>query len=64
MNDDCHQDGWALFVAYLYFSKYGSIRLGREDSRPEYNDLTWSVTASGSSEKLVQSSCEHCTEAA
>ena len=40
------QDGWALFVGYLYFSKYGSIRLGREDSRPEYNDLTWSVTAS------------------
>jgi len=35
------QDGWALFVGYLYFSKYGSIRLGREDSRPEYNDLTW-----------------------
>ena len=47
------QDGWALFVGYLYFSKYGSIRLGREDSRPEYNDLTWSVTAS---DKLVQSS--------
>jgi len=47
------QDGWALFVGYLYFSKYGNIRLGREDSRPEYNDLTWSVTAS---DKLVQSS--------
>ena len=40
---ECPQDGWALFVAYIYFSKYGSIRLGREDSRPEYNDLTWSV---------------------
>jgi len=35
------QDGWALFVIYLYFSKYGNIKLGREDSVPEYPDLTW-----------------------
>lgn len=32
-----------MFVVYIYFSKYGNIRLGNDDSRPEYNDLTWSV---------------------
>jgi len=35
------QNGWILFVVYLYFSKYSNIRLGPEDSRPEYSDVSW-----------------------
>jgi len=23
------------------FSKYGSLRLGRADEKPEFNDITW-----------------------
>ncbi len=30
-----------VFVIYIAFSKYGSIRLGDDDSRPEYSNLTW-----------------------
>ncbi len=30
-----------VFVIYIAFSKYGSIRLGDDDSRPEYSNVTW-----------------------
>merc|ERR1719234_2146937 len=35
------QDAWAVFIIYLFFSKYGSVRLGPEGSTPEYNDASW-----------------------
>ncbi|WP_182201336.1 glycine betaine uptake BCCT transporter [Paraliobacillus salinarum] len=30
-----------LFSIYLMFSRYGSIRLGKDGDRPEYNTITW-----------------------
>ncbi len=30
-----------VFVVYIAFGKYGRIRLGEDDSRPEYRNLTW-----------------------
>lgn len=30
-----------LFSIYLMFSRYGSIRLGKDGDRPEYNRITW-----------------------
>lgn len=30
-----------IFVVYIAFGKYGKIRLGGDDSRPEYSNLTW-----------------------
>src|SRR6056297_749830 len=30
-----------LFVIWLYFSPYGSIRLGKDSDRPVYKDTTW-----------------------
>lgn len=30
-----------VFVVYIAFGKYGKIRLGGDDSRPEYSNLTW-----------------------
>jgi glycine betaine transporter len=30
-----------LFSLYLAFSKYGKIKLGEDDSEPEYSTLTW-----------------------
>ena len=30
-----------IFVVYVAFGKYGRIRLGGDDSRPEYKNLTW-----------------------
>lgn len=30
-----------VFVVYVAFGKYGKIRLGGDDSRPEYSNLTW-----------------------
>ena len=29
------------FIIYIGFSKYGKIRLGSDDSRPEYSNMTW-----------------------
>ena len=29
------------FIVYFAFSKYGKIRLGSDDSRPEYSNMTW-----------------------
>ncbi len=33
--------GFVAFVVYLMFSKYGNIRLGKDDEKPEYGLLTW-----------------------
>jgi len=30
-----------LFVVWLFFSAYGSIKLGKDDDDPEYSRLTW-----------------------
>lgn len=30
-----------LFALFLIFSKYGNIRLGKDDAKPEYNYITW-----------------------
>jgi len=30
-----------IFLLYLMFSRYGNIRLGRNDSRPEYSFFSW-----------------------
>lgn len=30
-----------VFVVYVAFGKYGNVRLGGDDSRPEYSNLTW-----------------------
>eukprot|EP00088_Acartia_fossae_P056450 TRINITY_DN6574_c0_g1_i10.p1 TRINITY_DN6574_c0_g1~~TRINITY_DN6574_c0_g1_i10.p1 ORF type:complete len:871 (-),score=132.30 TRINITY_DN6574_c0_g1_i10:960-3572(-) len=35
------QDIWAVFIIIICFSKYGNIKLGKDDSVPEYNDATW-----------------------
>ncbi|MGL5329858.1 MAG: BCCT family transporter [Peptostreptococcaceae bacterium] len=30
-----------IFAGFLAFSKYGSIRLGKDDDRPEFSNLSW-----------------------
>lgn len=30
-----------VFILYVAFGKYGKIRLGGDDSRPEYSNMTW-----------------------
>jgi choline/glycine/proline betaine transport protein len=32
---------FVVFLVYLMFSKYGQIRLGRNDSKPEYSFFSW-----------------------
>lgn len=32
---------FVLFLIYLMFSKYGNIRLGRNDSKPKYSFFSW-----------------------
>jgi len=32
---------FVLFLAYLMFSKYGNIRLGRNNSKPQYSFFSW-----------------------
>jgi len=32
------QDIWALFIIWLYFSKYSNLKLGREDEEVEFSD--------------------------
>jgi len=34
-------DIWAIFVIFVYLSKYGDMVLGKEGDVPEYNDATW-----------------------
>jgi choline/carnitine/betaine transport len=35
------QDAWSLFMIVLYFSKYGNLKLGKDDEEPEYSAVTW-----------------------
>ena len=32
---------WLIFLAYVALSRYGNLRLGDKDSRPEYGNLSW-----------------------
>ena len=32
---------WVLFLAWVAFSRYGTLRLGKDDDRPEYGNLSW-----------------------
>ncbi len=32
---------WVLFVVYIFFSKYGKIKLGKDDDEPEFSDMTY-----------------------
>jgi len=34
---------WAVFVIYLYFSKYADLKLGDPDDKPMFNNVTWFV---------------------
>lgn len=33
--------GFVVFILYVAFSKYGKIRLGRDNSEPEYSTFSW-----------------------
>ncbi len=33
--------GFLVFVGYLAFSRYGKIRLGKDDEQPEFRTATW-----------------------
>merc|ERR1719482_2604004 len=35
------QDVWCFFLLYIMASKYGKIKLGKDDEKPRYNDFTW-----------------------
>ena len=35
------QAAWAIFVVSLFFSKFGNVKLGSEESSPEYNNASW-----------------------
>ena len=35
------QDVWAVFIVVLYFSKYGDMKLGKDDEKPEFKDATY-----------------------
>ena len=32
---------WLIFLLFLAFSRFGNVRLGDEDSRPEYTNVSW-----------------------
>jgi choline/carnitine/betaine transport len=33
--------GFLLFVGYLAFSRYGKVKLGRDEDEPEFNTVSW-----------------------
>ena len=35
------QDMWSVFIVVLYFSKYGNMKLGRDDEKPEFSDASY-----------------------
>ncbi|EKX48971.1 hypothetical protein GUITHDRAFT_68154 [Guillardia theta CCMP2712] len=37
------QDIWCVFVVYIAFSKYGNIKLGKDDEKPAFSDFSWFV---------------------
>ena len=34
-------DVWTIFVIVLYFSKYGNMKLGKPDDKPDFGDATY-----------------------
>lgn len=32
---------WLVFIAIVYFSKYGELKLGRDDDEPEFSDASY-----------------------
>ena len=35
------QDGWFVFLMVIYFSKYGEMKLGKDDEEPEFSDVSY-----------------------
>ncbi|RMX43466.1 hypothetical protein pdam_00001886 [Pocillopora damicornis] len=35
------QDVWAVFIIVLYFSKYGKMKLGKPDDKPDFSDASY-----------------------
>lgn len=35
------QDAWFVFLIIVYFSKYGNIKLGKDDEEPEFSDVSY-----------------------
>jgi len=35
------QDVWVVFLIYICCTRYGNLRLGAENEKPRFNDLTW-----------------------
>ena len=35
------QDIWFIFILVVYFSKYGKMKLGRDDEEPEFSDAAY-----------------------
>lgn len=35
------QNVWIIFLVWLCFSRFGNLKLGRSDEKPEFNDLSW-----------------------
>ena len=35
------QDVWLIFLIVIYFSKYGNLKLGRDDEEPEFGDVAY-----------------------
>ena len=36
-----NQNIWFIFLMVIYFSKYGSMKLGRDDEEPEFSDVSY-----------------------
>lgn len=32
---------WVIFLVWVAFSRYGQLRLGRDEDRPQYSNLSW-----------------------
>ncbi len=32
---------WIIFIMYVAFSKYSKLKLGKDDEKPEFNDVTY-----------------------
>lgn len=37
----CVQQGWVVFLLVLYFSRLGSLKLGRPHDQPEFPTASW-----------------------
>jgi len=35
------QDCWVIFLAILYFSRFGNMKLGKDDDEPEFSNFSW-----------------------